>query len=304
MIGSNNDGVWNKEGASVTITVVPPFWATWWFRGLVLLALLGVAFGAYRLRVRSIEARSRELEKQVTERTAELSQEIDQRIRVEEALRQSEREKAAVSERNRLARELHDSVAQSMYGVVLLAEVATKLLSSDRTGEAAGYLGELKDTAQESLAEMRLLIYELRPPILEEEGLASALQVRLEAVESRAGLEIELNTDGEICLESDVEEALYRIAREALNNVLKHAQARRVVVSLIQDQRRVTLEVADDGLGFDPIEASLAGGMGLQGMRERAAEIGAQLEVESAAGSGTVVTVVWEAGEGRVTTDH
>jgi two-component system sensor histidine kinase ChiS len=308
--GSNNDGVWNEEGSSLTITIVPPFWATWWFRGIVILALSGVAVSGYRLRVRSIQARSRELERQVEERTAELSRanvalerEIAERIQVEEALRQSEREKAIVDERNRLARELHDSVAQSMYGVTLYAEVITQLLSSGQTDEAASYLGELKDTAQESLAEMRLLIYELRPPVLEEEGLASALQARLEAVESRAGLEIEFNTEGEICLGSEIEAALYRIAQEALNNVLKHAQARRVAVSLAQDWRRVTLEVADDGLGFDPTEASRGGGMGLWGMRERAAEIGARLEVESAIGTGTMVSVVWEAGEEPGATD-
>jgi two-component system sensor histidine kinase ChiS len=302
--GSNNDGVWNEKGSSLAITIVPPFWATWWFRGFVLLVLTGIVVGSYRLRVRSIKARSRELERQVEQRTAELRREIDQRIQVEEALRQSEREKAVVAERNRLARELHDSVAQSMYGVTLYAEVAAQLLSSGQADEVTGYLGELKDTARESLAEMRLLIYELRPPVLEEEGLASALQTRLEAVESRAGLEIEFNTEGENRFGSEIEGALYRIAQEALNNVLKHAQARRVVVSLVQDRRRVTLEIADDGLGFYPIEASRGGGMGLRGMRERAAEIGARLEVESAAGSGTKVSVVWEAGERQRTTDE
>ena len=302
LTGSNNDGVWNEEGSSLAITIVPPFWATWWFRGFVLLVLTGIVVGGYRLRVRSMEARSRELERQVEQRTAELRHEIDQRIQVEEALRQSEREKAVVAERNRLARELHDSVAQSMYGVTLYAEVAAQLLSSGQADEVTGYLGELKDTARESLAEMRLLIYELRPPILEEEGLASALQTRLEAVESRAGLEIEFNTEGESRFGSEIEGALYRIAQEALNNVLKHAQARRVVVSLVQDRRRVTLEIADDGLGLDPIEASRGGGMGLRGMRERAAEIGARIEVKSAAGSGTKVSVVWEAGEEPTTT--
>jgi signal transduction histidine kinase len=151
---------------------------------------------------------------------------------------------------------------------------------------------------------MRLLIYELRPPVLEEEGLVSALQARLEAVESRAGLEIKFHTEGKIRLGSEVQDALYRIAQEALNNVLKHAQAHRVFVSLVEDQRDVILEITDDGLGLDPMEASRGGGMGLQGMRERAAEIGAQLEVESAAGSGTRVSVVWKAGVGRGTTDE
>jgi signal transduction histidine kinase/ligand-binding sensor domain-containing protein len=303
--GSNNAGVWNEEGIAVPIIVTPPFWGTWWFRGLVLLMLVGAVLGAYQLRVQSIEARSRELARQVADRTAQLSranvrleQEVTERIQVKQALRQSEREKAIVDERNRLARGLHDSVAQSMYGVTLLAEVISQLLSAGRMDQVADYLRELKETAKESLAEMRLLIYELRPPVLEEEGLASALQARLEAVESRAGLETEFRFDGELSLDSEVEEALFRIAQEALNNVLKHAQARRVTVSLSQEEQSVTLEIADDGTGCDPSRARRSGGMGLRGMEERAAEIGARLEIGSAAGSGTQVRVVWEGGDG------
>jgi signal transduction histidine kinase len=302
---SNNSGVWNEQGAAVRITITPPFWQTWWFLGLLGVGFMGVIAGGIRLRLKGLEARRRELERQVADRTVELSQtnallegEIAERIQVEEALRQSEREKAIVDERNRLARELHDSVAQSMYGVTLLAEVASQLLSSGRADQVAGYLGELKETAKDSLAEMRLLIYELRPPVLEEEGLASALQARLEAVESRAGLETEFHFAGELALNPQVEEALFRIAQEALNNTLKHAHAHRAVVSLGQTEHTVTLEIADDGTGFDPAAARRSGGLGLRGMEERAAEIGARLEIESAAGSGTLVRVVWERGAG------
>lgn len=298
---SNNAGVWNEEGATVQITISPPPWGTWWFQGMVLLLGSVAAVVAYRLRVRGIQARSRELERQVAERTAQLSranvrleEEIAERVHVEQALRQSERERATTDERNRLARELHDSVAQSMYGVTLLAEVVSQLLSSGQTDQVTAYLGELKETAKESLAEMRLLIYELRPPVLAQEGLASALQARLEAVESRAGLETEFHSDEGISLDPQVEEALYRIAREALNNVLKHAQACRVVVSLDQDEGAVMLEIADDGAGCDPSGARRGGGLGLRGMEERAAEIGARLEIEGAAGHGTRVRVLWE----------
>ncbi|MBN1139827.1 MAG: hypothetical protein JXM73_24865 [Anaerolineae bacterium] len=301
--GSNNAGVWNEEETAMQITIAPPFWGTWWFRGIALLLLVGGVAGAYRWRVRSIEAHSRELERQVADRTAELSQanvrleqEVAERIQVEQALRQSEREKAIIDERNRLARELHDSVAQSMYGVTLLAEVISQLLSAGRADQVAGYLAELKGTAKESLAEMRLLIYELRPRVLEEEGLASALQARLEAVESRAGLEIAFHLDGTPALDAEVEGALYGIAQEALNNVLKHAQARRVAVSLGEDGQCVTLEIHDDGNGCDPGEARRSGGLGLRGMEERAAEIGARLQIDSVAGSGTTVRVVWERG--------
>jgi signal transduction histidine kinase len=298
---SNNAGVWNEAGTAARITITPPPWETWWFRGVALLLLLGAAIGAYRWRVRSVEARSRELAQQVADRTAQLSQantlleqEIAERSQVEEALRQSEREKATVDERNRLARELHDSVAQSMYGVMLLAEVISQLLSAGQAGQVDDYLSELKGTAKESLAEMRLLIYELRPPVLEEEGLASALQARLEAVESRAGLETEFHLTGEPTLSPQIEEALFRIAQEALNNVLKHAQARHVAVSLGQEGQSVRLEIADDGVGYDPARARRSGGLGLTGMEERAAEIDARLEIENAAAGGTTVRVVWE----------
>ena len=119
----------------------------------------------------------------------------------------------------------------------------------------------------------------------------AALQARLEAVEERAGLETEFKVEGEGHLPLEIEEELYRIAQEALNNALKHAQARRITVSLRQDQRTVTLEIADDGIGFDPSTALEYGGLGLDGMEERAAQLGARLTVQSRPGEGTRVTV-------------
>jgi signal transduction histidine kinase len=307
--GSNNDGVWNEEGVSIKVTVVPPFWGTAWFWGIVALTLAGSIFGGYRLRVRSLEARGRELERQVKGRTAELRWEVDQRLRAEEALRQREREQAVAEERNRLARELHDSVTQALYGVTLYSEAAAGHLALGHTDRATEHLRELQDTAQEALAEMRLLVFELRPPILEELGLAAALQARLQAVEGRAGLKTEFKTNLEERLPLDVEEGLYRIAQEALNNALKHAQARYIRVHLRQDERmrpesvRVTLEIADDGIGFDPATACQRGGLGLSAMEERAEAIGAMLRIESEVGSGTKVVVTWEGDDGRRTMD-
>ena len=237
--GSNNAGVWNEEGAAVRITITPPPWGTWWFRGIVLLVLVGAVVGAYRLRVQSVERRSRELERQVADRTAELSQanvlleqEIAERQRTEEALAQERASAAVVAERNRLARELHDSATQSLYAVTLYADAATRLLSSGQMEPAAENLLKLRGTAKEALGEMRMLIFELRPPILAEQGLAAALRARLEAVEGRAGLKTELYVEGESRLPPEPEEGLYRIAVEALNNALRHAQARCISVSL------------------------------------------------------------------------
>ena len=139
---------------------------------------------------------------------------------------------------------------------------------------------------------MRLLIFELRPSVLSESGLAAALQARLESVEGRTGLETAFKVEGEEQrLPPEIEEGLYRIAQEALNNALKHAQARCITVYLCQIQPRVVLEIADDGLGFDPSVARQKGGLGLQGMEERAAQLGATLSLHSRPGAGTRVRV-------------
>jgi signal transduction histidine kinase/ligand-binding sensor domain-containing protein len=295
--GSNNDGIWNEEGTSVRITIRPPLWGTWWFRGVAILALVGGAFAAYRLRVRGVEARSRELERQVEERTAELEHEIESRLQIEESLRQSEREQAVTAERNRLARELHDSVTQSLYAVTLYADATARLLSSHQPDDAGQNVQKLRRTARDALGEMRLLIYELRPPILEEEGLVAALETRLEAVEGRAGLQTALQVEGEGRLPPEVEQGLYRIASEALNNALKHARAQTITVSLHMEPQGTALEVVDDGIGFEPAAVRERGGMGLRGMEERAAEMDARLEIVSAPGRGTRVRVTWRGDE-------
>jgi signal transduction histidine kinase len=198
---------------------------------------------------------------------------------------------AVVKERNRLARDLHDSVTQALYGVTLYAEAAARQLSLGEAGMASDHLREIRATAQEALREMRLLIFELRSPMLRQEGLAAALQARLEAVEGRLGLKTEFRGEGDGHLSPEVEEGLYRVAQEALNNALKHAYASSVTVYLHQDERVVTLEIADDGTGFDPIAARQRGGFGLRGMEERAARLGGKLRVQSSPGKGTRVRV-------------
>ncbi len=197
---------------------------------------------------------------------------------------------ATAAERARLSRELHDSVTQSLYSVTLFAEASASLLAAGDYSTAAAHLAELRDTALEALREMRLLIFELRPPALEEKGLGAALQERLEAVEGRGGIRSELHIEGQENLPARVQAELYHIAQEALNNVLKHARAERVRLRLRYAQDGVRLEIEDDGVGFDPAHAH-RGGMGLDGMHERAARIGAHLAVESAPGQGTRVVV-------------
>jgi signal transduction histidine kinase len=198
---------------------------------------------------------------------------------------------AVMKERNRLARDLHDSVTQALYGVALYAEAAARQLQVGQTDLVGAHLSEIRGTAQESLREMRLLIFELRPPILKQEGLVAALQSRLEAVEGRVGLETEFEAQIDGRLSPDVEEGLYRIAQEALNNALKHAHASRVAVRLCGNGQGIVLEIIDNGCGFDPHVTREHGGFGLQGMEERAVRLGGLLTVQSRPGQGTKLRV-------------
>ena len=178
-----------------------------------------------------------------------------------------------------------------MYAVTLYAEAATRLLSAGEQTTAENYLRELRDTSQEALKEMRLLIFELLPPVLQNEGLVAALQARLDAVEARTAMQTALECEGTITLKPEVEEGLYRIAREALNNAFKHAQAEEVVIRLCQNERTVCMEVIDDGIGFDVEIVEEQRGLGLSGMTERAAELGGTLAISSQPGKGTRVKV-------------
>lgn len=199
--------------------------------------------------------------------------------------------KAVLEERQRLARELHDSVSQAIYGVTLYTKAASRLLASGESLTAAMYIDEISTIAREALQEMRLLIFELRPPLLEQEGLVAALQSRLEAVESRAGIETTLEAYGIGRLSAAVEHALYRVGQEALTNALKHAKANSVTITLRRHQGTLTMIIADDGIGFSPTAAAGCTGLGLVGMKERAAEVGGQLRIDSAPGKGTRVLV-------------
>jgi signal transduction histidine kinase len=197
---------------------------------------------------------------------------------------------AALEERNRLAQELHDSVTQSLYSLTLYAEAAARMLEAGKAKKAADQLRELGDTAREALQEMRLLIFELKPLDLEKAELAEAIRSRLDAVESRVGLKTDLRVAGEARIGSPLKLELYHVAREALNNVLKHACAQSVSVLLTLGLDEVALEVNDDGKGFDPQVGRASGGMGLGGMAERARRVGGEFAVQSRPGHGTRVS--------------
>jgi signal transduction histidine kinase len=206
-------------------------------------------------------------------------------------LQQQAEQLAVLAERQRLARELHDSVTQSLYSVTLYANAAALALAAGKHEVAASYLQELQGIAQEGMRDMRLLIFQLHPPVLETEGLVAALQARLAAVEGRAGLQAEFRVEGERRLPIAVESELYWIAQEALNNVRKHAAAQHVTVYLRFTPATISLEVRDDGVGFDPqaVPAEERGGM--RTIAERTTRIGGQLTYTSTLGQGTLVKV-------------
>lgn len=211
-------------------------------------------------------------------------------VTVENVRLRAEAEQVAVlRERERLARELHDSVTQSLYSLTLWIEAGQRSARADDLDRVEEYLERLEEGTRQAIRDMRLLVYELRPPALERDGLVGALQERLDAVEKRSGVQPRLVVEGESEFPSPMEEGLYRIAQEALNNALKHAAPSAVTVRLRACDAAVELEITDDGIGFDLAAVGDKGGMGLANMRQRAAQLGGTLSVLSAPGKGTRV---------------
>ncbi len=447
--GSNNDGVWNREGIAIHIRVIPPIWDRWWFRGVLALVLTGGAVAAYRLRVHNIQTRTRDLEAQVDERTYEIERrrvvaeglrEIVVMLNSNRSLRESldyiasqaalltgarrafvfRREDddpepvilgtyaalgtkprhaglprpvrewivdsmregeplilpslppcdgpspasgepcavlampisltgeiygglalvypeergfsaedielgftlvdqaalaianaqlrdrievmAAETERSRLARDLHDAVTQTLFSASLIAEVLPATWATNQD-EGRHLLTELRQLSRGAMAEMRTLLLELRPAALIETRLGDLLRQLAEAVTGRTGLPVQLRVDGQCALPDEVHVSLYRIAQEALNNVMKHSHASQVKVSLrcttlpfrVENHQahEVVLQVSDNGRGFDPKEAA-PDRLGLGIIHERAQSIGASLHLESEPGAGTTVTAIWK----------
>lgn len=214
-----------------------------------------------------------------------------QRIERELAGQQAQLQQVVAEERGRLARELHDSVTQSLYSIGLYANAAARALQINKKNVAADHVKQIVQLALEAMVDMRSLIFELRPPALEKVGLAAALQTRLQAVEGRAGVAIEFHTEGNDGLPLSVQTELYRIAQEALSNVVKHAHAKHVAVNLNFDQKCTALEIRDDGAGIDLRSARQKNTMGLRSIAERAQKINGVLTVEGKPGQGTLVRV-------------
>ncbi len=275
--GSNNDGLWNEAGAALTVTVVPPFWQTWWFRGVVVALVLASASIAYRLRMHNIESYNRDLKRQVEERTHEI-----------ESLFEQTKELAIVEERNRLARDLHDSAKQKAFAALAQLGAARSMISRE-PNRAQSHLSEVEELVYEVIQELTFLIQEIYPISLKDKGLITVLREYLYEWENRNEIHASLSVNRERRLPLEIEQALYRISQESLANIARHSHASQVDIELNYNGEKVELMINDNGCGFN-LNQKMAG-VGLRTMKERAVLIGGEIDVESSPGKGTQIRV-------------
>jgi signal transduction histidine kinase len=200
------------------------------------------------------------------------------------------REQDILQERNRLARELHDSLSQALFSMVLNAEAANVFFDSDQE-KARAQIRLLYETANAALKDMRTLIFELRPANLEQEGLAAVLTKHAKMISDRYGLVVRVDMKGQGRLPLHIEKALFRVAQEALNNIVKHAKATEAAIYLNSQEDLVYLKIKDNGIGIDTGQAK-PGTLGLTSMRERVEQLGGKFEIgPNPSGQGTMVLV-------------
>jgi signal transduction histidine kinase len=195
---------------------------------------------------------------------------------------------AALEERQRLARELHDSVSQALYGIALGARTARRRVGDDGPANVTEPLDYVLSLAEAGLTEMRALIFELRPESIAQEGMVAAIGRQVAATQARYGVRVTADLCDEPDVSLDVKEAVYRITQESMHNTVKHARATKIGVTMSCGSDGLLLEIADNGQGFDT-SGEFPGHLGLRSMKERARDIGGELEIESEPGEGTTV---------------
>lgn len=246
----------------------------------------------------AVTLRQMSLIEQIQKQTADLEQRVLERTRQLEEAHAVEQERtrklAILEERNRLARDLHDAVSQTLWSATIIADVLPTLWEQDRE-KGVEKLARLHTLTKGALAEMRTLLVELRPETLLANSLKELIRRLADATTSRTRAKIQLTLEGECVLPEDVHISFYRIAQESLNNVVRHSIAHEVSIVLICDVDSVELMVKDDGCGFDPHQLLSGEHLGLKIMQERAEQIGAQLLIQSQIDEGTTVEVMWQA---------
>jgi signal transduction histidine kinase/ligand-binding sensor domain-containing protein len=257
VLAANNDGVWNTAGASFDLRLLPHYYQTYWFYSALALASLLLGYLAYRWRVRQVEAQWG----------------------------------AVLAERGRLAREIHDTLAQGFVGISVQLELVARLLASSREA-AMEHLDQARALVRASLTDARSSIWDLRSAGAAAEDLPARLSKSCTRITSSSPVKVYLQVRGTYRpLDGKIEEELLRIGQEAVVNAVRHAAATRIDVQLIYEGARVSLRVEDDGCGFQPDSAGPEGHFGIRGMQERAGQIDAALVLESKPGGGTRVSV-------------
>jgi signal transduction histidine kinase/ligand-binding sensor domain-containing protein len=267
VIAANNSGLWNETGTFVDFSVAPAYYQTTWFKALSLATVIALVCAVYRVRVKVVEKHEREISA------------LNERMM-----------KAQEQERIRIAGELHDGVMQEMLAVTMMLGTAKRRIPEDAEARAT------IDRAQQKLinvgTDIRQLSHDLHPPILQEAGLPEAMRTYCEQFAATSGIPVSCDADDDVrTLSRGAALALFRIIQEALGNAAKHARARRIAVRLARAGDVVSLEVSDDGAGFDPGRLATPGGLGLIMMRERASQLNGKFEFESMPGRGTTIRV-------------
>ena len=270
VIAANSDYVWNEQGAAIEIVVKPAFYQTWWFLILCVLAVAAIAFWLYQRRLSEIRGKH-------------AAQEAFSRGLIN----------AHESERRRIAAELHDSLGQSLAMIKNSAVFGSQ--TAKDLSEARGQLTEISTQSAHAISEVREITYNLRPYLLDRLGLTKAINSLLNRIADNSALKIISDIESvDGLFENDAEISIYRIIQESLNNVLKHAEASEVKLSISKTERRITIKVSDNGRGFDVkgrSEEKTSAGFGLLGMKERVRMLAGTISIASAIDQGTTIKI-------------
>ena len=194
-------------------------------------------------------------------------------------------------ERNRISHQMHDSVTQTLYSAVLFANAGQDLIRNNKLEQVNEVLNQLSQLTKQALNEMRLMLFEMRPPDLAKDGLIIALRKRLDLVEKRASIQTKFVINQTFPVSSMIEDVLYWVVIEALNNITRHAKATEISLEFYVDSTALTLSICDNGVGFDPLAENNHGGHGLVNMQERMQKISGTLGITSNNGEGTIILI-------------
>lgn len=268
VIASNNDGVWNMDGASVLITIVPPFWQTWWFYSIATLVFLVSGPSVYYWRV------------------TQLKKEKSRQQHFAERLIDSQEK-----ERRRIARELHDGLGQQIMIIKNRAEmVLNKQSSAEKMIEQ---LREIESSAVQAISDVRTISHNLRPVYLEQFGLTETIKQLFENLSHSTSIEWGLHVDDiDGIFPPEKEISFYRILQEGTNNILRHSAASQASIMVRRAHHELTVSLWDNGKGFDPVQMTNAPGLGISGIIERSNSFGGQCEILSQPGNSTTIKII------------